>query len=165
MSDVAPNSPEAKRAAQKVRTVFLLIAAANILLIALMMWPRTKAPEPDKAPTPQQLAVKEMEAISDAVLAAYNAKDAAKFAASFSPNAVPPANDDYFQRIVVGVYHDAFGEVTSKKMNEKETNADPDYGMLVYDAECKKHQKSKLSVNFRRENGALKVMQWRLEKL
>ena len=41
-----PITPEGKRAAQRVRTIFYAIAAANIALAAIVMWQRNKA---DKA--------------------------------------------------------------------------------------------------------------------
>jgi len=35
-----PITPEGKRAAERVRTIFFAIAAANIVLVAIVMWHR-----------------------------------------------------------------------------------------------------------------------------
>ena len=44
-----PNSPEAKRAAQKVHNGFLFLAALNLIFFAIVLWPRGK-----KNPTPPE---------------------------------------------------------------------------------------------------------------
>jgi len=36
----APISPEGKRAAERVRLIFFSIAAANLVLVAIMLWQR-----------------------------------------------------------------------------------------------------------------------------
>ena len=48
-----PFSPEGKRAAERIRTLFYSIAAANIVLAAIVIWQRQahKGPE-DKPPKP-----------------------------------------------------------------------------------------------------------------
>ena len=43
----APISPEGRRAAERIRTIFYSIAAANIVLVAIIMWSRRNA---DKKP-------------------------------------------------------------------------------------------------------------------
>ena len=43
-------SPEGKRAAERIRTVFYAIAAANIVLVAIVMWQRNTRKEPAAAP-------------------------------------------------------------------------------------------------------------------
>lgn len=52
----APQSLEAKRAAEKVRNAFLLLAAANLVVVAVIMWhrkPGTPAPAPTSPPAQQ----------------------------------------------------------------------------------------------------------------
>ena len=178
MSVPEPNSPEARRAAQKVRNVFYFIALANIVLIAVVMWPRPKPPlsKPDKdikeaSPAPEVVpavenrqAMQEMEAVNERLLSAYRERDAERFAQEFSAQAIPPVNEDYFRKIVIGLYYEEFGDITGRKLTG-ETSADPNYGMLVYEITCSKRIRAKISTNFRRENGALKVIQWRMEKM
>lgn len=170
-----PNSREAERAAQKVRNVFYFIAAANIVIVAIVMWPRKKGAPPAAAPAPaaveadtfkapQTPAMKEMEAISDRLIAAYTARDAERFAAEFSAKAVPKVDETYFRTVVIGLYHETFGDVVSKKLTG-ESNPDADRGMLVYEIACKKGNRAKISTNFLRESGQLKAVQWRMEKM
>src|SRR3954470_25001711 len=95
-----PKSPEAMRAAQKVRNIFYFIAAANLVIIAIVLWPHPKS---KAAPTAKAAAIEqnadaavaeaaknspamhEMERVNDKVIAAYNDHDAARFAEMFSP--------------------------------------------------------------------------------
>ena len=171
MPDIQPNSPDAKRLARKTAEIFYWIAAANIVLVVFVFWPRSEKPEQPAATTTTQTntvapgATHDMETVLAGALAGYNAKDAAKFTTHFSGQAVPPMDARIFQNLIVGVYHQEFGEVLSKTLSNAETSADPDFGMLVYSVECRKRPKAKLSVNFHRENGAMKIVQWRMEKL
>ena len=178
MSVPEPNSPEARRAAQKVRNVFYFIAAANIVLIAIVMWPRPKDTTPipvkpvELANEPSEIeiapenrpALQEMRIVNERIIAAYRERDAERFALEFSPKAIPPVNEDYFRKVVIGLYHEEFGDITGKKLTG-ETSLDPNYGMLVYEITCAKRDRAKISTNFRRENGTLKAVQWRMEKM
>ena len=190
MSAPERNSPEAKRAAQKVRNIFYFIAAANIVLVAIIMWPSKKPAttaeqpaaaesvagdveketgvEPDLKESTEtnslKASVQDMEVVYDRVLAAYNARDAERFAQEFSAQAIPRVDEEFFRKLVIGLYHEEFGDLKKKKITG-ETNADPDYGMLVYEVESKKGIRAKVSANFRREGSALKVVQWRVEKM
>lgn len=182
MSVPEPNSPEAKRAAERIRTTFFLIAAANVVIIAIVMWPKGKPAAPAEKPVAEKASVEpggdltaekaaatspafaEMSTVNERVIAAYHAKDAERFAAEFSPNAVPPVTEDYFRKVVVGVYQEEFGDITGRKLTG-ETSLDPNYGMLVFEITCKKGIRAKISANFRREGDALKVVQWRMEKM
>jgi hypothetical protein len=175
MSAPEPNSREAERAAQKVRNVFYFIAAANIAVVAIVMWPRKKPTTPTAATPPAAVesepykapetpGMKEMETVSDRLIAAYTARDAERFAAEFSSKAVPKVDETYFRTVIIGLYHEEFGEVLTKKLTG-ETNADPDRGMLVYEITGKKGVRAKISTNFLRDSGQLKAMQWRMEKM
>jgi len=174
MSDIQPNTPEAKKLARKVSDLFLCIAAANIVLIAIVLWPRggkseqqtttaTQTQAQTDAPSPSP--THDMEAMLSSALADYNAKDETRFAAQFSKHAEPLMDAHAFKNLIVGVYHREFGDVLSKTLSHTESSADPDFGMLVYIVECQKRPKAKLSINFRRENGVMKIVQWRMEKL
>jgi len=52
-----PITPEGKRAAQRVRTIFYAIAAANIALAAIVMWQRNKTDKKREAEPPTPAAV------------------------------------------------------------------------------------------------------------
>ena len=172
MSDIQPNSPEAKKLARKVSDLFLCIAAANVVLIAIVLWPRGgKSEQQTTTATQTQTDIAmpspthDMEAVLSSALADYNAKDETRFAAHFSKQAEPLMDAHIFKNLIVGIYHHEFGDVLSKTLSSAESSADPDFGMLVYIVECKKRPKAKLSINFRRENGVMKIVQWRMEKL
>ena len=45
-----PITPEGKRAAERIRTIFYSIAAANIVLVAIIMWRGKGHKEPASAP-------------------------------------------------------------------------------------------------------------------
>ena len=45
-----PITPEGKRAADRVRLIFYSIAAANIVLVAILMWQRQAHKEPATVP-------------------------------------------------------------------------------------------------------------------
>ena len=45
-----PITPEGKRAAERIRTIFYSIAAANIVLVAIIMWTGKGRKEPASAP-------------------------------------------------------------------------------------------------------------------
>ena len=45
-----PITPEGKRAAERVRTIFYSIAAANIVLVAIIMWRGKGRKEPANPP-------------------------------------------------------------------------------------------------------------------
>ena len=166
-----PNSPEARRAAQKVKNGFMFLAALNLVLIAVAVWPSKKAPQTETAPPPAtesptgQNAADEMNRVFDAAMNAWEHRDAKAFYAQFATAYVPADSVAVFDRLFLGVYADEFGAITTKTLVLKESNGDPDFGMLVFNAECTKHPKARLSANFIRENGQLKLAQIRMEKL
>ena len=173
----APNSPEARLKAQKIKNIFMLIAALNLALIAIAFWPGSTGKKKDVAPgnalsapmpglsAPAQKNPHEMELIFDSTLPGYDSLDSGKFLRFFSPTAQPAPTAAFFSDVIKGLYHHEFGAVVSKKLIPGETSSDPDNGMLVYETQCKKRPAVKLSVNFRREGGDLKIVQWRMEKL
>ena len=128
-------------------------------------------PEPPKetaaaTPDPKLLAaVHELAAVLDKALSAYNAGDQAALFADFASTATPPPGDRIFTELFEGFYKTEFGKIVALRLNTKETNPDPDFGMLVYDAQCERQPLAKVSANFLRENGALKIVQVRFEKV
>jgi hypothetical protein len=162
-----PNSPEALRAAQKVRNIFYMIAAANIVVIAIVLWPRPPLPtraEGGAAAAPERNSrIGEMEAIHNRLLTAYHGRDAERFAEVFSSAADPAPNEEYFRKIVIGGYDEEFGAIQEKTLAAG-TKAEPAGGVLVYDFTSKKGVRGKSWTTFREEDGKLRVLQWRLEK-
>ena len=163
------STTEARRAASKVFNGFMILVVANVIIIALVMWPRGDAPEkpvPSPVVTQSTEALEgEMKRVLDTAMAAWGKGDATAFYAQFAAKYVPADSVNSFQRLFAGVYGDEFGKIKAMKLNARESSSDPDYGMLVFDAECEKHPKARLSANFLREAGQLKLAQIRLEKL
>ncbi len=166
-----PNSPEARRAAQKVKNGFMFLAALNLVLIAVAVWPSKKAPPSENTPPPAaaipltESGETEMKRVFDTAMTAWQQRDAKAFYAQFATAYVPADFPAVFDRLFLGVYANEFGTITAKLLVPKESNGDPEFGMLVFNAECTKHPKARLSANFTRENGQLKLAQLRMEKL
>lgn len=96
---------------------------------------------------------------------AYNAVDQKHFTAEFSSTAPGFEDPAAVRRLFFGYYLPEFGRLMTKRMLPKESDPDPDRGMLVYDAAFDKVPKARLSANFRRENGMIKLVQIRIEKV
>ena len=117
-------------------------------------------------PDPKVLAaVRELAAVLDKALSAYNAGDQAALFADFATAATPPPSDRIFTELFEGFYKVEFGKIVALRLNTRETNPDPDFGMLVYDAQCERQPLARVSANFLRENGALKIVQVLFEKV
>jgi hypothetical protein len=135
------------------------------------MWPFGKSEEPD-AGSPSNKAIpvaenlsSEMQSVLGAAMKAWERRDAAAFYSEFAAKYVPADSTAVFERLFAGVYADEFGKIGTLQFNARESSGDPDFGMLVFQVECEKHPKARLSANFVRENGKLKLAQIRLEKL
>jgi hypothetical protein len=172
MAAPEPNSPEAKRVAQKVRNVFYMIAAANLVIIAIVMWPRPKLPprakstaenSPASSVPGQTVPLHELEAVHERLLDAYRGRDAAKFAELFSAAADPRVDEEYFRTVVIGRYREEFGDIRGKTL-AIETKSDPSGGVLVYEFTSQKGPRGKSHARFRREDGRMRILQWRLER-
>ena len=105
------------------------------------------------------------EKVLDKALAAYNADDATAFNANFAKAAHPPADEHTFRALFDGIYRPEFGSYTSKALLPAESVPDPNYGQLTYNATFAKRARVKMSADFVREDGGLKIVQLRLEKM
>ncbi len=142
----------------------LAFAIAAIAALAQTATPKPATPAP-VTPDPKIVEKSQpLEAVLDRALTAYNESDAAAFVAGFSQSATPPATAEIFQTIYEGIYKADLGNYVSRKLNWNETTPDADRGLLVCDAKFEKAPKVKVSANFTRENGALKLVQLRFEK-
>jgi hypothetical protein len=169
MAVPAPNSPEARRAAQKVRNIFYMIAAANFVIIAIVLWPTPAPPAPNSSPLADESAANaavlaEMERLNERLLAAYQARDAQRFAQEFSSAATPRPDEEYFRSVVLGQYYETFGEITAKTRSP-ETNPVSDPPVLIHDFVSRKGLRGKSTTTFTHEGGQLRVLQWRLDPL
>ncbi len=128
----------------------------------------TPAAATPAAATPRIIKPEEvapLEKVLDGALAAYNAGDAAAFNACFASEAHPPATEPNFRALFEGIYKVEFGKYVSKKLLLAETYPDANHGQIAYDATFEKRTRVKLSADFSRQDGVLKIVQLRLEKM
>ncbi len=159
---------ESVKSVQSVVKIFCLswssLALAAFVFSALTACKKADKPvaaeTPAATPDPKVLA-----AVLDKALSAYNAGDQAALFADFASTATPTPGDRIFTELFEGFYKMEFGKIVALRLNPKETNPDPDFGLLVYDAQCERQPQAKVSANFLRENGALKIVQVRFEKV
>ena len=162
-----PGGGLGKLAASPTVAAFFLAALASFGLPACKRAPQPVAAEAVAAtPDPKVVAaVRELAAVLDRALSAYNAGDQAGLFADFASTATPAPGDLIFTGLFEGFYKTEFGKIVALRLNTRETNPDPDFGMLVYDAQCERQPLAKVSANFLRENGTLKIVQVRFEKV
>ena len=170
-----PKTPEARRAAQKLFNGFMILVAINIIIFAVILWPRGEAP---KAAAPEAAApgpvvyvdksgdpaMGEMMGVFLVAFDAWSKGNAGAFYAQFAAKYVPADSAGVFTKVFAEVYAEEFGKLGEMKLISRESNNDRDYGMLVFSIATEKVPTAKLSVNFLREKGTLKLAQMRLEK-
>ncbi len=168
-----PKTPEARRAAQKLFNGFMILVAINIIIFAVIMWPRGEAPKVPNATAPGPVvyvdktgdpATGEMLGVFLVAFDAWTKGNAGAFYAQFAAKYVPADSAGVFAKVFAGVYAEEFGKLGEMKLISRESSNDRDYGMLVFSIASEKVPTAKLSANFLRENGVLKLAQMRLEK-
>ena len=128
--------------------------------------PPAVAAAPAATPDPKiPAAARELAAVLDKALTAYNAGDQAALFADFASTATPAPSDRIFTELLEDYYKAEFGKITALRLNTQETVPDPEAGMLVYLAQCERAPLVKVSANFVRENGTPKIVQLRMEKV
>ena len=115
--------------------------------------------------TLQPGAVAELAPVLDRALAAYNAGDVHAILAEFASSAPAIHAEGACERLFEGYYKSEFGRLQSKQIDLKESVPDRDWAALAYNAVFQKRPRAKIIANFIRENGAVKLMQIRIEKL
>ncbi len=119
------------------------------------------APEgPDAAKLQRELA-----AVLEPALAAYNAGDQKALFADFAQTATPPATDRIFTELYEGYYKVDFGRIVALRPYTPETTLNAEFGMLVYLAQFERVKLARISANFVRENGTPKIVQLRFERV
>ena len=113
----------------------------------------------------QSSPITELAPVLDRALAAYNAGDGRAFLAEFAASAPAIHAEGAYQRLFEGYYKGEFGLFQSKQLDSKESVPDRDRAALAYDAVFQKKPKAKIIANFIRENGVVKLMQIRVEKI
>ncbi len=148
------------------RPLFILALLSQLASAQTSVEATPAAATPKAVVTAEWLAnVKPLEAILDKVLKAYNAGDARAFWADAATKATPPPTPGTFKSLFEDYYKADFGKYLAKTLINGETFPDPALGVIVYEAKFEKRPKVKVSANFTREDGALRLMQIRFEKM
>ena len=149
-----------------LRDLALATLAFSVATACKRATPPAAAEAPAAAPDPKVLAAaRELAAVLDKALAAYNAGDQAALFTDFASTATPAPGDRIFTDLFEGYYKAEFGKITALRLSPQETIPDPDAGLLVYLAQCERAPLVKVSANFIRENGTPKIVQLRMEKV
>ena len=157
-----PITPEGKRAAERIRTIFYSIAAANLVLVAIVIWlgAARKAEPPDA----RARAVAEMEAVFGRALAAYNTADGEGFLACFSAKTGAATGAALFWTKIETEQRRYFGSISVNGLAAPPKADDGNAGTLVYGVTCERRLRLKLRAGFARESGEMKLIEWRIEQ-
>jgi hypothetical protein len=139
---------------EKKRMCKKMIAIAMLMLTTVAL--NVRAADADK---------KKLEEKVDKLLKAYNEGDAKTFNGEYAKAMAGVANDTTFKTLYQDMAMKDLGKYISKTPLEKETVISPDIALLVYEAKYEKADKVKVSVNFMKEDGELKVQQVTMKKM
>jgi hypothetical protein len=151
-----PITPEGKRAAGKVRTIFACIVAANLALIGIVIWQNYPGKGDDAR---EKDTVSAMEKSIEQSVAAYNAGDAHAFSALF---AMAEAGSNPALRLEES--HREFGRVVARKPVSKPEAQGGDRTALVFEISCEKVPAARLTAVVLQEKGGMKLVEWRIEQ-
>lgn len=152
-NDPTPITPEGKRAGERIRSLFFTVAAANLVLVAIIIWQGSFAKH-DNARATEDVSV--TEEILDRSIAAYNAADTRAFSALFVTGATPDPAMHHSE------YLRDFGKILGKKLSPQPEAAASDGGAIVHGVTCEKDPHARLVTKFTREKDAQKLVEWRI---
>ncbi|MCZ7646361.1 MAG: hypothetical protein M5U26_13930 [Planctomycetota bacterium] len=109
--------------------------------------------------------LKQLEPTVDKMLKAYNDEDHKTFNAEYAKMMAAVATEQTFKNIFINMYKKDFGNYASKELIKDQTVLQGEMPLLVFQCKFEKNEKVKVSVNFTTEEGALKVMQIRFDKM
>lgn len=148
----------------------ILIAAVSLSCTsgALMAAPEVPAATPtvDASAVPAALPgepvdLKAIDAIVDKALAAFNSGDFKAFYADYSKSMSAVATEQAFKTLYVDMYMNTYGKYQSRTLLKDQSVLIPENPMplAVFEGVFEKNPKVKISVNFAKEEGGLKVIQ------
>ena len=112
-----------------LRDLALATLAFSVATACKRATPPAAAEAPAAAPDPKVLAAaRELAAVLDKALTAYNAGDQAALFADFASTATPAPGDRIFTELFEGYYKAEFGKITALRLDTKETVPDPEAG-------------------------------------
>ena len=158
---LTPITPEGKRAADRIRTIFYSIAAANLVIVAIVIWlgAGKKAERPDT----QARAVAEMETVFSRALGAYNTADREGFLACFAAKTGAATDGALFWTKIESEYRRYFGSMSVNGPAAPSVADDRNGGTLVYGVTCERQLRLRLTAGFAHESGGMKLIEWRIE--
>lgn len=148
--------------------VGLLIMLALVLMGGVVMASVNPETPPDTsakavaaatAGNPEEL--KAMNEMVDKALAAFNSGDFKGFYADYAKSMAGIATEQAFKTLYVDNYMATFGKYQSRTQIKEQTviTADSPVALVAFEGVFEKNPKTKISVNFTKEDGVWKVMQ------
>ena len=135
----------------------LLMETFHLLcVVALCAWVPSASAE--SAADPKQL-----DAIVDKALQAYNANDAKAFFADYAKSVESIATPQTFDSMYRGLYFTQHGKYLSRKMNNSASVLTGDFLVVIYDPVFEKTKKVKLALNFAKEGTSYKIVQMQFD--
>lgn len=115
--------------------------------------------------TPDPALVKALKLTVSRAVGAFNSVDLTGLRRQFSAKAPGLSDDGAFRRLFFGYYLGDLGRAKSLRLIPADSSFDPDRALLVYEGAFDFWPRVKVSANFTRDEGALKLMQLRFEKI
>lgn len=150
-----PITPEGKRAAAKIRNLFAYIVAANIALVAVVVWQGYFGKKGNSSPEEVASVTDEL---MDRSIVAYNEGDTRAFSALFTTKEGfnPAARHEE--------YHREFGRVLTKKRLSTPETQHGEGVLVVHEVTSEKVPAARLITLFSREKPGVKLLEWRIER-
>lgn len=150
-----PITPEGKRAADKIRNVFACIVAANIALVAIVMW---QGFFENGGASSAKDAVSVSEDLMERSIATYNAGDTRAFSALFT--AGTPSDPAMHH----AEYRRSFGKILGWKLISAPETVAGDGSRLVYEVTGEKEPHASLIVKITQGKDPAKLVEWKIER-
>ena len=150
-----PITPEGKRAAERIRSLFFMVAAANLVLVAVVIW-QGYFGKPDKSRPKEPASA--MEELTDRSITAYNAGDTHAFSALFTTGAPPDPAMHHAESLR------DFGKILGKKFASQPEAAAGDSATLIHEVTCEKDPHARLVTKFTRVKDAMKLAEWSIKR-
>lgn len=137
-----------------MRTIFACIVAANLALIAIVIWQGYSGKRGDSRP-PARSAQEEL---TERSVAAFNAGDTRAFSALFTAamHSDPAMHHAEYQR--------DFGRILAWKLTSQAESAGGGENEVVHEISCEKEPHARLVTKFVQEKDTLKFAEWSIKR-
>jgi hypothetical protein len=106
-----------------------------------------------------------LDILVDETLMAYNSDDYIKFYEYFAKKMEPVTAEQHFRAVYSNGYKKDLGDFISRKILLEKSSLDPDFPLLVYEAEFKNYKKVYVTVNFLKEYGNYRISRMEMDKI